>query len=74
MENIKKYVNELFKDAPKTKKVKELQEELITNLEEKYNDLIKDGVDEKKAYNDVIAGIGDIDELIANFKEAVSEL
>jgi multidrug efflux pump subunit AcrB len=69
MEKIRKHVEELFSEAPKTKKIKELQEELIVNLEEKYNDFIKDGVDEKQAYNDVVSSIGDIDELIADFKE-----
>ncbi len=69
MEKIRKHVEELFKEAPKTKKIKDLQEELIINLEDKYNDLVKEGIDENKAYNEVISSIGDIDELIADFKE-----
>jgi hypothetical protein len=69
MEKIRKHVEELFAEAPKTKKIKDLQEELIVNLEEKYNDLVKADIDENKAYNEVISSIGDIDELIADFKE-----
>lgn len=71
MEKIRKHVESLFIDAPKTKKVRELQEELIINLEEKYNDLIESGIEDKQAYNDVVSGIGDIDELISGFEEPV---
>lgn len=59
-----KYVEELFSDAPKTKKVQELKEEILANLYDKYNDLIKSGRDENEAYNVAISSIGDIDELI----------
>ena len=54
MEKIKKYVNELFKDAPKTNKTEELKEELLLDLTEKYNDLIKEGKTKTEAYNEVI--------------------
>lgn len=64
MDKVKNYVDELFKDAPSTKKTRELKEELLLDLEEKYNDLIKDGKKESVAYNAVISGIGDIDELL----------
>lgn len=64
MEKIKKYVNELFKDAPKTNKTEELKEELLLDLTEKYNDLIKEGKTKTEAYNEVISGIGDTTELI----------
>jgi len=64
MEKIKKYVNELFKDAPKTKKTEELKEELLLDLTEKYNDLITEGKTKAEAYNEVISGIGDTTELI----------
>lgn len=64
MEKIKKYVNELFKDAPKTNKTEELKEELLLDLTEKYNDLIEEGKTNTEAYNEVISGIGDTTELI----------
>lgn len=64
MEKIKKYVNELFKDAPKTNKTEELKEELLLDLTEKYNDLTKEGKSKTEAYNEVISGIGDTTELI----------
>lgn len=65
MDKIKNYVDGLFDNAPKTKKTKELKEELLQDLSEKYNDLIKSGKKENEAYNDVVSGIGDIDELLS---------
>lgn len=64
MEKIKKYVNEIFKDAPKTNKAEEIKEELLLDLTEKYNDLIKEGKTKTEAYSEVISGIGDTTELI----------
>ena len=67
---IKNYVNDIFDEYPKTPKVYELKDELIVNLTEKYDDLLKKGRSEEEAYNIVIAGIGDISELIANLQES----
>ena len=64
-ERIRMGVEEVFKDAPRTKKVQELKEELMANLEEKYQDLIRQGKGEEEAYHMVIASIGDIDEIVA---------
>lgn len=61
---IEAYVKKLFENAPKTSKTKELKEEIIANLIEKYNDLIDSGVYSDEAYNQVIANIGNIDDLI----------
>lgn len=61
---IEAYVKKLFENAPKTSKTKELKEEIIANLIEKYNDLIDGGMHSDYAYNQVIANIGNIDDLI----------
>jgi hypothetical protein len=66
MDKIRKYVEQLFERVPQTIKNKEIKEELITNLEEKYSDLIKTGMNEKKAYEEVIKSIGNLDEIIEN--------
>lgn len=63
------YIEKLFEDAPKTKKILELKDEIKSNLIEKYNDLLTTGKTEEEAYNIVIAGIGDINELIDNLNE-----
>lgn len=64
MEKIKSYVEELFIEAPKSKVIREIKEELLCDLNEKYSDLIKEGISEKTAYSEVISSIGNIDELI----------
>lgn len=69
-EKIRMHVNELFTEAPNTKKANDLKDEIISNAIDKYNDLIKEGKTEKEAYDNVIKEIGDVDELI---KELVEE-
>ncbi len=52
-EKIRVYVNELFENAPNTKKVNDLKDEIISNANDKFNDLISDGKSEKEAYDKV---------------------
>jgi len=59
------YVEQLFESAPKTSRVTDLKDELKGNLIEKYNDLLAGGKSEDEAYNAVITGIGDINELVS---------
>lgn len=60
---IRDYINELFRDAPKTKKTLELKEEMITNAEEKLADYIAEGYREEDALVVVINSIGNVEEL-----------
>lgn len=60
---IRDYINELFKNAPKTKKVLELKEEMITNAEEKFADLMAEGYREEDSFSVVIHSIGNVEEL-----------
>ena len=74
MENkIRDYLEDLFADAPQTKKVYELKEEMFQNLIEKYRDLIDEGMPEEAAYNIAVAGIGDINDLIRSLDEPFYE-
>lgn len=73
MNKIRTYIENLLEEIPETKKVRELKEELIADLTEKYEDLLKAGKNEKEAYGEVIAGIGDIEELMESMKEDVQE-
>ena len=61
IDRIRAYLEHAFADAPKTRRVEDLREELFSNLVEKYNDRLRQ---EEDAYNAVIRSIGDIDELI----------
>lgn len=63
-EKIRKEVNTLFQNAPNTKRANDLKDEIISNAEDKYEDLIKQGKNEQEALQTVIKEIGNIDELI----------
>jgi len=58
------HVNILFAAAPKNQKAEEIKEELLTNLNDKYNDLLSNGYDSTAAFHIALSGIGDIDELL----------
>jgi hypothetical protein len=62
-------LEELFENAPQTNRSRELKEELLANLMDKYNDLIASGKNDEEAFNITISGIGDIDDLIRELKE-----
>lgn len=64
-EKIRVYVNNLFEGAPNTKKANDLKDEIISNANDKYNDLISEGKSEQEAYEKVTADIGNVDELIS---------
>lgn len=68
-EKFRKKVDELFENAPETNRARELKEELLANLMDKYNDLVALGKGEEEAFNIAIAGIGDVEELIRGLKE-----
>ncbi len=68
-ERIRKYIEELFADAPKTRKAMEWKEEVVTNTIEKYHDLISEGYQEEDAWQMVIHSIGDVTELFEELRE-----
>ena len=61
---LRDYINLLFQDVPVSKRSVELREELLSNLCDKYDDLIGKGFSEENAYQSAISGIGDVGELI----------
>ncbi|MCL2005263.1 MAG: DUF2807 domain-containing protein [Planctomycetaceae bacterium] len=63
-EKLRNHINILFAAAPKTAKTGEIKEELLTNLNDKYNDLLANGYDSTAAFHIALSGIGDIDELL----------
>ena len=64
IDRIRVYLEHAFANSPKTRRMEDLREELFSNLVEKYNDRLRQGMSEEDAYNAVIRSIGDIDELI----------
>jgi len=62
---IRKYMDQLFENAPVNRRTLELKEELIANALEKYNDLTLRGYGEDEAFQLVIGSIGDVQRLFS---------
>ena len=62
-DKIRNHINVIFAAAPQTVKAAEMKEELLTNLNDKYEDLLKSGYDSTAAFHIALSGIGDVDEL-----------
>lgn len=63
-EKLREYVDSLFEGVAVNKRTVELKEEMLQNLNEKYNDLIADGKNEDAAFNIAVASVGDISDLL----------
>ncbi|MCR4735432.1 MAG: permease prefix domain 1-containing protein [Treponema sp.] len=61
---IKNYVDVLFNDIPNSRKAAELKEEILSNLNEHFEALIREGKSENQAYTEALAALGDVDELL----------
>lgn len=62
-EKLRNHIETLFEDAPKSRKAFELKEELLANSEERYQDLIANGVTPDDAFKHVVSSIGNVSEL-----------
>ena len=61
---LRNHVDILFAAAPRTNRAAEMKEELLVNLNEKYDDLLREGYDTTTAFHIALSGIGDLDELL----------
>ena len=68
-EKIRQHFNQLFAEAPKTRKALDLKQEMIQNAMDKYDDMVADGYPEEDAYRNVIESIGDVSELFPEVEE-----
>lgn len=64
MDVILSYLDNLFLSMPKTPEVQRAKEELLSMMEDKYNELIAEGKKENEAIGIVISEFGDISELM----------
>jgi len=71
-EQFEKHIDNLLKNAPRTRRIVDLREELLSGCLDKYEDLINSGTSEEDAYNEVISGIGDIHDLIGQVKKPIN--
>ncbi|MCI9072580.1 MAG: hypothetical protein HFH80_07175 [Lachnospiraceae bacterium] len=63
---IRKYMDQLFENAPINHRTLELKEELIANALEKYNDLTLRGYGEDEAFQQVVGSLGNVQQLFAD--------
>ena len=63
METIKNYLEAMFANMPNTPEVNKAKSELLTMMEDKYNELIAEGESENTAVGTVITEFGNLDEL-----------
>ena len=66
-EQLEKYVELLFAGTPDSD---DMQQEILQNTLDRYDDLIEQGKTPTDAYRLAIAGIGDVDEMLWNYKTA----
>ncbi len=65
MDTIRNYLDNIFANLPKTGKVIELKNNILSNMEDKYNELKHQGKTENEAIGIVISEFGNIDELVS---------
>ncbi|MCU9612370.1 permease prefix domain 1-containing protein [Caldibacillus lycopersici] len=58
--NLQTYIDDLFKGYDETAELRDFKEEITSNLFERMNDLIKNGLNEKEAFTKAINELGDI--------------
>lgn len=68
-EKITQHFNQIFAEAPKTRKALDLKQEMIQNAMDKYDDMVADGYSEEDAYTNVVESIGDVSELFPEMEE-----
>lgn len=69
MDTIRTYLDNLFEQLPKTEEVISIKEEMLSNMEDKYESLLSEGKSKNDAIGIVIAEFGNIDELLEAFGE-----
>ena len=63
METIRNYLNAMFAGLPDTPEVRRAYEELAAMMEDKYTELMEEGVSENEAVGTVISEFGNLEEL-----------
>ncbi len=71
-DKLKDYVDRAFKDLPQTEMVQNTKDELIADLESRYEERIAEGHSPENAYHTTIGSIGDIFELVDHLAEQMA--
>lgn len=64
MDTIRNYIEQIFGSLPVTEELMQLKQEILENMEDKYNELKESGKNENEAVGTVISEFGNIDELL----------
>lgn len=64
METISNYLDTMFMNLPSNEEIKQLKNDILSNMEEKYMELKEKGLSENEAIGLVISEFGNIDELL----------
>src|SRR4030095_12170317 len=73
-DRIKQYLDEIFRPYENSPVTKELKEEILNDMIQKYEDMVKDGMDNETAYQKTINSLGNITEVIESIADKTSEL
>ena len=73
-ERFEKYINKKFKGVRETKEVKEIKEELVSDLLEKSKEVKKKIKDDDKNYEYCIESLGDLFDLVKEYKKETNRL
>lgn len=74
IEQIKEYVHNIFAPYQNVKSARELEEELIQSLSEKFNDYKLQDYSDEESYKRTINSIGDVSELVRSIDPHHNEL
>jgi len=73
METIRQYVENLFSEVYETPETQVIKEEMISDMEDRYEFLISKGMRDNEALGQVITEFGNIDEIIKEFRTSQNE-
>ena len=68
-DRISAHLDMLLDGAPKTRRIEDMRQELLSGCLDKYADLTADGMSEEEAFLEVVDGIGDVRELLGIFEQ-----
>ncbi len=74
-ERLKRYIDGLFSSYDESMgQIKELKEEMLVDLEDRIEDLKKEGYEEDAAYEKAVKSIGDLSEILETIEDKTREL
>ena len=66
-ETVRKLVDIVFRDTEQTEEVQVLYEQVLLDCQERYSDLVKDGMDEDEAIAAVVESLKGMDEILKDY-------